>query len=89
MASEFLKTSFLINTNQLLQTMQKTTIKIQGMTCAGCVSSAKKVLEAVSGVISADVSLDQAQAIIQYDATKSSIEQFKQAIRDAGFEVIS
>ena len=69
--------------------MQTTTIKIKGMTCMGCVNSTKSILEKISGVSSAKVFLDQAQAIIQYDATKANIEQFKQAIRDAGFEIIS
>ena len=54
----------------------------------GCVNSAEKVLKEITGVKNADVSLDQAQAVIQYDAAKSSVEQFKQAIRDAGFDVI-
>lgn len=67
--------------------MQTTTIKIRSMTCAGCVNSAKSVLEKIAGVNSVKVSLDQAQAIIQYDATKSNAEQFEQAIRDAGFEI--
>lgn len=69
--------------------MQTTTIKIKGMTCMGCVNSANSVLEKISGVSNVKISLDQAQAIIQYDATKSNVEQFKQAIRDAGFEVAS
>ncbi len=69
--------------------MQTTTIKIKGMTCMGCVNSAKSVLEKISGVSNVKISLDQAQAIIQHDATKSNVEQFKQAIRDAGFEVAS
>jgi copper chaperone len=55
----------------------------------GCVNSAKSVLEKISGVSNVKISLDQAQAIIQYDATKSNTEQFKQTIRDAGFEVAS
>jgi len=55
----------------------------------GCVNSAKSVLEKISGVSSVNISLDQAQAIIQHDATKSNAEQFKQAIRDAGFEIAS
>ena len=67
--------------------MQTTTINIKGMTCTGCVNSAKSVLEKISGVSSAEVSLNQAQAIIRHDATKSNVEQFKQAIRDAGFEI--
>lgn len=55
----------------------------------GCVNSAQKVLEKITGVIKVEVSLDQAQAVIQYDAEKTNIEQFKQAIREAGFDVTS
>ena len=67
--------------------MQTTTIKIDGMTCMGCVNSVKNVLEKISGVNSVDVSLEQAQVIIQYDAALSSLDQFEQTIKDAGFDI--
>jgi copper chaperone len=69
--------------------MQTTQIKIEGMTCMGCVNSVKIVLEKISGVDNVDVSLEQAQATIQYDAETTSVDQFKQAIEDAGFDVVS
>lgn len=69
--------------------MQKTTIKIDGMTCTGCVNSVKKVLENIPGVDFADVSLEQAQVTIQYDAEKTNDNQLKEAIEDAGFDVDS
>lgn len=68
--------------------MQSIQIKINGMICMGCVNSVKTVLEKISGVNDADVSLEQALAIIQYDAEKTSTDQFKQAIQDAGFEIV-
>ena len=68
--------------------MQSTQIKINGMTCMGCVNSVKTVLEKMSGVNDVDVSLDKALAIIQYDAEKACIDQLKQAMQDAGFEVV-
>ena len=68
--------------------MQATTIKIDGMTCMGCVNSVKTVLEEISGVGKVEVSLDQAQATIQYDANKTNDDQFKEVIEDAGFDVI-
>ena len=68
--------------------MQATTIKIDGMTCMGCVNSVKTVLEEISGVGKVEVSLDQAQATIQYDADKTNDDQLKEAIEDAGFDVI-
>ncbi len=67
--------------------MEAAVIKIQGMTCMGCVSSVKNILQKISGVSSADVSLEQAQATIQYDATTTNTNQFKDAIKEAGFEV--
>ena len=69
--------------------METAVAKIRGMTCTGCVNSVKNVLQKISGVSSADVSLEQAQATIQYDATTTNASQFKDAIKEAGFEVIN
>ncbi|SDG90402.1 heavy-metal-associated domain-containing protein [Nitrosomonas sp. Nm132] len=68
--------------------MQATIINIKGMTCMGCVRSIKNVLEKIPGVSSAEVSLEDAQVTIQFDATIVSNDQFKQAIEEAGFEAI-
>lgn len=67
--------------------MQTTRLKIQGMTCGGCVNSVKTVLERLSGVDQVDVSLENAEAVIQYDPSLASIDQLKTAISDAGFDV--
>jgi len=69
--------------------MQNTTIKIDGMTCMGCVNSVKNVLQEISGVDSVEVSLEKAQATIQYDANVTSDNAFKEAIKEAGFDVAS
>ena len=66
--------------------METTVVKITGMTCMGCVASVKKVLTAIDGVQSVDVSLEKAQATIGYDAARVGPAQFKTAIEDAGFE---
>jgi copper chaperone len=68
--------------------METTTLKIEGMTCGGCVKSVTRVLEALPGVKKVDVSLEPAQAALTYDAAKVGASQFKAAIEDAGFEVI-
>ena len=68
--------------------MQTTTIKIKGMTCMGCVNSVKTVLNNLAGVNQVEVSLDPAQATVQYDPTHTSIHLLKETIIDAGFEVI-
>jgi copper chaperone len=69
--------------------MQTEIIKIKGMTCMGCVNSVKNVLEKIPGVNGADVSLEQKQSVIQYDAVTTSPNQFKDAIKEAGFEVVN
>jgi copper chaperone len=66
--------------------MESTVVKVTGMTCMGCVSSVKKVLNAIDGVQSAEVSLEQAQATVVYDATRAKPAQFIRAVEDAGFE---
>lgn len=67
--------------------METVTLSVKGMTCMGCVASVKRVLGAIAGVGNVDVSLEKAQATIQYDAAKTDARQFKSAIEDAGYEV--
>jgi copper chaperone len=67
--------------------MQMTIVRIKGMTCMGCVRSIKQILEEIPGVNSADVSLEENQVTIQYDAKKTNVNQFKEAIAGAGFEI--
>ncbi len=62
-------------------------MNINGMTCLGCVSSVKNVLERIAGVNGVDVSLENEQVTIQYDAEKTNVNQFKEAIMEAGFEI--
>ena len=69
--------------------MQTATIKIKGMTCMGCVNSIKNVLRNVPGIAQLEVTLDPAQAIIQFDPENTSLNQLKEAIIDAGFDVIN
>jgi copper chaperone CopZ len=59
-----------------------TTLKISGMKCGGCVSSVREALEAVAGVESADVSLEQAQAVVRGDADRDALVR---SVEQAGF----
>lgn len=67
--------------------METTVIKIEGMTCGGCVASVTRVLQALPGVGRADVSLERKQATVEYDAALAATDQLRQAVEDAGFEV--
>lgn len=68
--------------------METLTLNIKGMTCSGCVNSVKNVLQALPGVSSVTVSLEQGQAVISHDPTQSYPGRFSQAVEDAGFEII-
>jgi copper chaperone len=66
--------------------METTTIKVDGMSCGGCVKSVTGVLTALDGVAKAEVSLEQKQAVVEFDAAKVNRDQLKAVIEDAGFE---
>ena len=66
--------------------METTTIKVDGMSCGGCVKSVTGVLTALDGVAKAEVSLEQKQAVVEFDATKVTRDQLKGVIEDAGFD---
>lgn len=68
--------------------MQTATIKIKGMTCMGCVNSIKNVLKNLPGIAQLEVTLDPAQTIVQFDPASTSLNQLKEAIIDAGFDVV-
>ena len=67
--------------------METTVLKVNGMTCGGCVRSVKNVLESIPGVSGADVSLEKAQAKVTYDPAKADVNRMKEAVTDAGYQV--
>ena len=66
--------------------METTTIKVDGMSCGGCVKSVTGVLTALDGVARVEVSLKQKQAVVEFDAGKLTRDQLKAVIEDAGFD---
>jgi copper chaperone len=61
-------------------------LQVNGMTCEGCARGAARALKKVEGVISADVSLDRAEARIAFDPSRASIAQLKAALEAAGYQ---
>ncbi|MBZ0104162.1 MAG: copper ion binding protein [Sulfuricella denitrificans] len=68
--------------------MEKITLTVKGMTCMGCVRSVKNVLEPISGVSGVEITLDNGEVAITYDPARVETDQFRNAINDAGYEVI-
>ena len=67
--------------------MQTTVLKITGMTCGGCVNCVTKALNAVKGVSDVFVSLDKAEATVQYNELTTDNDALKSAVMRAGYGV--
>ena len=67
--------------------MTDITLSITGMTCGGCVSSVQKVLTALPGVQSAEVTLSPGQARVTFDPSVIALTALEQAVIDAGFGI--
>ena len=61
---------------------QTTTLMIEGMSCQHCVAAVTKALQAVPGVESAQVSLDEASAKVSGDAPQQALLD---AVQRAGY----
>jgi copper chaperone len=67
--------------------MNEIVLSVTGMTCGGCVNSVNKVLTALPGVQSVEVSLTPGQARVVFDPARVDRAAMVQAIVDAGFGV--
>ncbi len=65
--------------------MQKTILKISGMTCASCVKLNENAIMAVPGVSSASVNIATNKAIVEFEEAQTSLEQIIHAIEKAGY----
>ena len=68
--------------------MKKISLKIEGMHCEGCSNRLTRVLKNLDGVNSANVSLENKKADIEYNEDEVTIEEIKQAVEDAGFQAV-
>ncbi len=68
--------------------METVTLKIEGMSCGGCVSSVQSVLEPIAGVSRVEVTLEPGQAVVEFDPAKTNVKDLQEAIEGAGFDVV-
>jgi copper chaperone len=66
--------------------METVQLKIEGMTCSGCVNSVTRTLQSVPGVEKVDVSLADSRATVTYDPAKAGVADFKRAVERAGYD---
>ncbi len=68
--------------------MQKTKLKISGMSCQHCVKTVKDALTALEGVQRAKVNLRKGEAVVRFDELCVSPTNLRDAITQAGFEAL-
>ncbi|HMB95951.1 MAG TPA: cation transporter, partial [Tepidisphaeraceae bacterium] len=64
---------------------QETSLQVNGMTCASCVSHVQSAAAKTAGVQSASVNLARGRAVVQFDPTRTSPEQIAAAISNVGY----
>lgn len=67
--------------------MQTITIEVRGMTCGHCKQAVTGALANLAGVQNVDVDLQTGKVKVNYDSSKVSLEQMKEAVEDQGYDV--
>lgn len=67
--------------------IQTAEFKISGMTCSGCEEHVNHEVNKLTGIIKSTVSYENGNAIIEFDQTKTNMEELEKAIAQTGYSV--
>ena len=68
--------------------MEKKTVAILGMMCAGCSANVERKLNSIGGVAPSVVNLPARTALVEYDPKVVSLEQMKAQLDSIGYEMV-
>jgi len=68
--------------------MEKKTIAILGMMCAGCSARVEQKLNSLDGIQTAAVNLPARTALVEYDPARISLEQMKDELGKIGYDMV-
>ncbi|GLO68436.1 copper chaperone CopZ [Oceanobacillus kimchii] len=66
--------------------MNKTILKITGMSCAHCVNKIETALQDLQGVVKVKVNLKKEIAKVKYDETVQTLDNLTASIKEVGYE---
>jgi copper chaperone CopZ len=66
----------------------RTELNIKGMHCESCAVDIKETLESTAGVVQADVSFDDNQAIVEFDEGTVQQSTLVKKIQDLGYQAV-
>ncbi len=68
--------------------MEKTILKVEGMSCNHCENAVKKSVGELDGIGSVAVNLKEKTVTVEFDTEKVIIDTIKAAIEDQGYDVV-
>ena len=68
--------------------MEKTILKVNGMSCEHCVKAVTKAVNALPGIANVSVSLSSITVTVEYDSALSPLDKIKYEIEDQGYDVV-
>lgn len=69
--------------------IQQAVFKIDGMTCEACTEHVNGEISKVKGIIAYQTSYQNANTIVRFDNSKTTIDSIKTAINSTGYKVVS
>jgi len=71
--------------SQTKSPVDEKTLKLEGMSCAGCANAIQKAISGVSGVEECDVNFAAEQATVKFNPQQTNVNVIQQAVEDAGY----
>ncbi len=68
--------------------LKSCTLPVVGMGCAACAAKVDKALKGVEGMKESSVNLAASVAQVTYDSSVCDVEKIRQAVRDAGYDML-
>ncbi|MHC1787713.1 MAG: copper ion binding protein [Christensenellales bacterium] len=69
--------------------MEKTLLRVDGMSCEHCVKAITKAVGALSGVANVAVDLNAKTVTVEHDPVQSPLDKIKFEIEDQGYDVVA
>lgn len=68
--------------------LEKQMLTVEGMSCGHCKNAVEKAVRGLPGVLAAEVDLGAKKLVVEFDGAKSSLADIKNAIEEAGYDVV-
>ncbi len=76
----------LVSSPGFAATTQKSCFDVSGMTCAACAITLKTAVKKLKGINSVKASVEEKDAVVEFDPNGTSIDEIKKAIDSTGYK---